>query len=176
MTVPLSIVSKLSFNLSGKQTVTNNWLFTTMWFLNGKNVNKVQQSKSPANIYLFKINIGNTRIMYEICSKLAIKTPERRQWRRSGVFMINFEQVSLFFGVSIIDFEQINACWDTTFLKTSKNFSKIINAHKNFNKCWQSNFMNERVAPISAKYLRCTMKWQEFITIIRFNICSLSVT
>ena len=29
----------------------------------------------------------------EICSKL-IKTPERRQWRRSGVFIVNFEQIS----------------------------------------------------------------------------------
>ena len=27
--------------------------------------------------------------------KLRIKTPERRQWRRSGVFVVNFEQISL---------------------------------------------------------------------------------
>ena len=27
-------------------------------------------------------------------SKLTIKTPERRQWRRSGVFIVNFEHVS----------------------------------------------------------------------------------
>ena len=31
----------------------------------------------------------------KICSKLTIKTPERRQWRRSGVFTVNFEQISL---------------------------------------------------------------------------------
>ena len=30
----------------------------------------------------------------KICSKLTIKTPERRQWRRSGVFTVNFEQIS----------------------------------------------------------------------------------
>ena len=30
--------------------------------------------------------------MCEICSKLAIKTQERLQWRRSGVFIVNFEQ------------------------------------------------------------------------------------
>ena len=29
-----------------------------------------------------------------ICSKLTIKTPERRQWRRSGVFIVDFEQVN----------------------------------------------------------------------------------
>ena len=27
--------------------------------------------------------------------KLRIKTPEQRQWRRSGVFVVNFEQISL---------------------------------------------------------------------------------
>ena len=32
-----------------------------------------------AGIYLFKVNYGNTRTICKICSKLAIKTPERRQ-------------------------------------------------------------------------------------------------
>ena len=32
--------------------------------------------------------------MCEIWSKLIIKIPERRQWRRSGVFIVNFEQIS----------------------------------------------------------------------------------
>ena len=30
----------------------------------------------------------------EICSKLTIKTPERRHCRRSGVFIVNFDHVS----------------------------------------------------------------------------------
>ena len=34
-----------------------------------------------------------TRKIYESCSKLTIKTPERRQSRRSGVFIFNFEQI-----------------------------------------------------------------------------------
>ena len=34
----------------------------------------------PANIYLFKVNNRNTRKRCEICSKLTIKTPERRHW------------------------------------------------------------------------------------------------
>ena len=29
----------------------------------------------------------------EICSKLTIKTPERREWHRSGVFTINLEHI-----------------------------------------------------------------------------------
>ena len=28
-----------------------------------------------------------------MCLKLTIKIPERRQWRRSGIFIINFEHV-----------------------------------------------------------------------------------
>ena len=42
----------------------------------------------PAGIYLFKTGKRNTRAMYEICSKVTIKTPERCQLRRSGVFIV----------------------------------------------------------------------------------------
>ena len=48
----------------------------------------------PAGIYLLKVNNRNTRTRCEICSKLTIETPERRQGRRSGVFIVNFEQIS----------------------------------------------------------------------------------
>ena len=44
----------------------------------------------PAGIYLFEVN-RNTRKRCEICSKLTIKTPERRHRRRSGVFIVTFE-------------------------------------------------------------------------------------
>ena len=46
------------------------------------------------DIFLFKVNIKNTRTMCEICSKLTIKTLKRRQLRRPSVFIVNFEQVS----------------------------------------------------------------------------------
>ena len=50
----------------------------------------------PAGIYLLEVNNRNTRTRCEICSNLTIKTPERRQhqWRRSGVFIVNFEHIS----------------------------------------------------------------------------------
>ena len=48
----------------------------------------------PAGIYLPKVNNRNTRTWSEICSKLAIKTPEWRHWRRSGVFIVNIEHIS----------------------------------------------------------------------------------
>ena len=38
----------------------------------------------PAGIYFFKVNSENTRTVSKICSKLAIKTPERRLWLNAG--------------------------------------------------------------------------------------------
>ena len=73
---------------------------------------------------MFEVNIRNTRASREICSKLAIKTLERRQWRHSGVFIVNFNSEHIFhlnlflllalnifhtfFSVSYVDFEQVN--------------------------------------------------------------------
>ena len=42
----------------------------------------------PAGNYMFKVNNRNTKTRCEICSKFTIKTPERRQWRRSGVSVV----------------------------------------------------------------------------------------
>ena len=56
------------------------------------------------NIYLFIVNNSNTRKGCEICSKLTIKSPQRR----STVF-INFEHISYLFtpfsSVSTVGFE-----------------------------------------------------------------------
>ena len=46
-----------------------------------------------ASMYLLKVNNRNTRTRCKTCSKLAIKTPELRQWHRSGVFIGNFEHI-----------------------------------------------------------------------------------
>ena len=62
-------------------------------------------SITPAGSYMFKVNNRNTRTKFEICWKLTINTPERRQelfkenvngcfckksfWRRSGVFIVS---------------------------------------------------------------------------------------
>ena len=40
--------------------------------------------------------------------KVNNKTPERRQWRRSYVFIVNFEHS--FSTVSIVDFDQVAKC------------------------------------------------------------------
>ena len=37
-----------------------------------------------------------------------------RQWRRSGVFIVNFEHISHpFSSVYIVDFEQVNVSWES---------------------------------------------------------------
>ena len=51
--------------------------------------------------------------MCEICSKLTIKISEQRHWRRSGVFIDSFEQIShtRTISISIVDLEQVKAGW-----------------------------------------------------------------
>ena len=54
---------------------------------------KVTFLHCPAGIYLFKVNNKNSRTICEIGSKLTRKTSERRYWRRSRIFFVNFEQI-----------------------------------------------------------------------------------
>ena len=55
---------------------------------------KQKTSNGPVGIYLLQVKNRNTRTMYETCSKLTIMTPERRHWRHSGVFIVNFQRIS----------------------------------------------------------------------------------
>ena len=48
----------------------------------------------PVGNYMFNVNNRNTKTRCEVCSKLTIKTPERRSWCRSSVFIVNFEHIS----------------------------------------------------------------------------------
>ena len=50
----------------------------------------------------------NTRTKQDICSKLIIVIPERCHWRRSGNFIVNFDQISHCFGVFTVDFGLVN--------------------------------------------------------------------
>ena len=47
-----------------------------------------------ASIYLLKVNNRNTVTRCAICSKLTIKTAERRHWRCFGLFVVIFEHIS----------------------------------------------------------------------------------
>ena len=65
----------------------------------------------PPGNYMFKVKNRNTGTRCEICSELTLKTPERRQWRRSGGFIVNFEHISHLVILFIVNFEQVNADW-----------------------------------------------------------------
>ena len=63
---------------------------------------------NPVGIYMFKVNNRNTRTRCERCTKLIIKTPERRHWRLycCGLFSLWY--------VSIVNFGQVNADWESS--------------------------------------------------------------
>ena len=95
----------------------------------------VWADSTPANFSqlaftCWKLTIKTLEQRCEICSKLTIKTPKRRQWRRFGVFIVNFEHVShLCSSVSIVNFGQVNASWN---VKTKKGILK--------QRLWRHNF------------------------------------
>ena len=62
-----------------------------------------------------KDNYRNNRTWCEICSKLT--SPERLQWRRAGVFIVNFEHISVCSSVSIVNFEHVIDGWDVRHFK-----------------------------------------------------------
>ena len=66
----------------------------------------------PVGNYMFKVNNRNAITRCESCSKLLINTPERRHWRRFGVFILNFSHFTSCSRVSIVDFEKVNAGWE----------------------------------------------------------------
>ena len=56
-----------------------------------RNMNRVRLVQAVN--YMFKVNNRNTRIRCEVCSKLTIKAPNDA-WRRSCIFIVNFEHIS----------------------------------------------------------------------------------
>ena len=64
-----------------------------MWWAE-KMILSIYQIYFPDLLYPLKVNNRNIKTRCEICSKSAIKTPERRQWHLSGVFIFNFEHNS----------------------------------------------------------------------------------
>ena len=49
---------------------------------------------TSAGIYLLRVNNRITRTSCKMCSKVIIKTPERRKLHRSGVFIVSFLHIS----------------------------------------------------------------------------------
>ena len=68
-------------------------VFPEIWTNHTILINILFFGRCPASIHLLKVNNSNTGTRCEICSMLTIKIPERRQWRRSGICIVNFEHI-----------------------------------------------------------------------------------
>ena len=82
-------------------------MFTKYWIMD------LMTLKSySAGIYLLTIKAIETLEQGVIHSALRKKTSERRQCRRSGVFFVNFEHISQFFLVFLLNFKHVNVGWE----------------------------------------------------------------
>ena len=69
-----------------------------------RNLLQNQRKLDPADIYLLRVNNRNTRTL-------------ERQWRRFGVFIVNFEHIShLYSSVSIVNLEHVIAGWEVPYI------------------------------------------------------------
>ena len=61
-----------------------------------------------ARIYLFNFTMKTPEQLVKSVKKITIKTPKRHQWRLSGVFIVNFEQILHI--VLLFHFLTLNKC------------------------------------------------------------------
>ena len=71
------------------------WMVKHVTFPDFSGISFLETSwKVPSNIHLFKVNNGDTRIMYQICSRLTLKKLGWRYWPLSVVFIVvSFEHI-----------------------------------------------------------------------------------
>ena len=73
-------------------------------------LNSIEPNIDLSNLAFTYSKLAIDRTRCEICTKSAVKTPERRQWRRFGVFIVNFEHYfAPSSSVSTVNFEHIIA-------------------------------------------------------------------
>ena len=120
----------------------------------------------PVGNYMFKINNRNTRTRCEICSKLTMTTREWHQWRRSGVFIVNFEHISYLIQVFLLlIFEQVNFRLGWDFIRTNgatDSINMTIVIFFNFN-----NFN-----PLSASFTKWSNTLKQFVGNLPTNCLS----
>ena len=84
------------------------------------------QNHFPANKYMLNANNRNTRKRCEKCSALTKKGKKTPAIVLVSLLStLNILHFTPFLTVSIVDFEQINACWVSAFKKKSINFNKL---------------------------------------------------
>ena len=121
------------------------------------------ETHNPANIWLFKVNNRNTRKRCEVCSKLTVKTPERRHWRRSGVFIVNFNHISHFFlEFLLLTLNKLNVSWEAIIFS---GFSICMTVTWTFLGCYNVNvrlftYLNNKVFSYELKILNYDGLWE----------------
>ena len=116
----MSFSGSISRNDKGQRDMSDKGLNWPGWSEEIFQTNICEKSPIPAGIYLFKINNRNTRTICEIYSMLTIKTPKRRQWRRSGLFIVNsLNRFHIFFLCSHCWFWTNAGCVKVIFLAYS---------------------------------------------------------
>ena len=95
LTVPFTFDFHFSITISTWDTILGHFL-SQFWVddIGTCQTFKTLRQRFHKRIIHMKVNNRNTGTRCEIYSKLIIKTPERRRWRRSGVFIVNFEHIS----------------------------------------------------------------------------------
>ena len=95
---------RLEFRISSVSVLEQRWVYQN-YLLTFRRFTRKSKSRlnasltrdlnaCPASNYMFKVNYRNSRARCETCSKLTIKTPEQRHWRRSSVFIVDFQHIS----------------------------------------------------------------------------------
>ena len=125
--------------------------------------------KTPAITCLSKVNNRNTRKRCEICLTLTIETQKRRQWRRYGIFSVNFEHISHLFLV----FDQVNVGTELvhcltkhhcTSFRTAQDFIKCFKQSKQMSKICSSHFLLVEWLPFDPIFPIYAKRW--FLTLV----------
>ena len=83
---------RLSYKVNLRELI---WFYSPLWFFDDFRESKSKiWRRTLTQMFLAKVNNGNTRTKCVFCSELTLETPKRRHWRRSCVFIVNFEQIS----------------------------------------------------------------------------------
>ena len=104
----------------------------------------------PVDIYLLKVNNRNTRTRCEICSKLTIKTSERRQWR-----------------VSIVNFELVIADWVHFGVTANRIFSYITSENRHCNQV----MLPSRDFVMYIPWVKLFRKWLKQVMLLTLSGC-----
>ena len=97
----LCTACKCMFKVSGINTTLRS-LIDVVFVSLLSTLNILIRNINLANIYLFKVNNRNSTKRCEICSKLTIKIPKRRQRCCSRIFIVKFEHITHLFLVFLL--------------------------------------------------------------------------